>query len=260
MEPSPEISSEHQGTLRRKLDEARFVVVLTGAGVSAESGVPTFRGTDGLWRNHRAEDLATPEAFGRDPRLVWEWYDWRRQLIARCAPNAAHYAIAQLEWRVPAFLLITQNVDGLHRLAGSVRVVELHGNIWRMRCLQDGTVTERLDVPLPAVPPRCQCGGLLRPDVVWFGEALPAEALEQAFRAAESCDVFLVVGTSAVVQPAATLPVIAQRNGAYVVEVNLDPTPLTAVAHESHHGKAGDVLPRLLGLSPPPDPPPPSSV
>jgi NAD-dependent deacetylase len=244
-------------TLGARIADSRLVVVLTGAGVSAESGVPTFRGPDGLWRRHHAEDLATPEAFARDPRLVWEWYDWRRQLIAGVQPNAAHAAIAALEARVPGFLLITQNVDGLHRLAGTRRIVELHGNLWRVRCTKEGTVTENRDAPLPSIPPECRCGALLRPDVVWFGEALPTEAIRQAYDAAESCDVMLVVGTSALVQPAASLPMIAKAHGAYVVEVNLEPTPLTPLADESHHGKAGDVLPRLLGLpSPVPSLPP----
>ena len=224
------------------------MTVLTGAGVSAESGVPTFRGADGLWRRYRAEDLATPEAFRRDPRLVWEWYDWRRQLIARCQPNLAHRAVAFLERHAREFLLITQNVDGLHRLAGSLRMVELHGNLWRVRCVEEGKTTANLAVPLPAIPPRCECGALLRPDVVWFGEGLPPAALREAFEYAERCDVFLVVGTSAVVQPAASLPVIARRHGAYVVEVNLEATPLTPLAHESHHGKAAEILPALLGL------------
>ena len=226
------------------------MVVLTGAGVSAESGVPTFRGTGGLWRQYRAEDLATPEAFRRDPALVWEWYDWRRQLIARCEPNPAHHAIAALERGCRDFLLITQNVDGLHRKAGSQRLVELHGNLWRVRCLDEGTITERPEVPLRSIPPRCGCGGVLRPDVVWFGEALPAEALRTAFEAAGSCDVMLVVGTSALVQPAASLPMVSKEHGAHVVEVNLEPTPLTAFVDESHHGRAGDILPRLLDLPP----------
>jgi NAD-dependent deacetylase len=242
------MKSEVRGRLRR----ARRVAVLTGAGVSAESGVPTFRGAEGLWRRYRAEDLATPEAFSRDPRLVWEWYDWRRQLIAKCRPNPAHYAITLLERQAAAFLLITQNVDGLHRLAGSLRLVELHGNLWRVRCLEEGRISESLEVPLPTIPPRCGCGGLLRPDVIWFGEALPSEALRRAFEAAESCDLFFVVGTSAVIQPAASLPVVARNKGAYVVEVNLEPTPVTAVAHESHHGNAGEILPRLLGTTPDP--------
>jgi NAD-dependent deacetylase len=236
-----------KSSLQTRLESARSVAVLTGAGVSAESGVPTFRGADGLWRQYRAEDLATPEAFSRDPKLVWEWYDWRRQLIAKCQPNPAHYAIAFLERQARKLLLITQNVDGLHRLAGSVRMVEVHGSLWRVRCLQEGKITENLDVPLRTIAPRCECGSLLRPDVVWFGEALPSEALQQAFEAAESCDLFLVVGTSAVVQPAASLPMVARNKGAYVVEVNLEPTPLTPIAHESHHGKAGEILPKLLG-------------
>jgi NAD-dependent deacetylase len=244
---------------QQRLSRAERVVVLTGAGVSAESGVPTFRGPEGLWRQYRAEDLATPEAFRRDPKLVWEWYDWRRQLIAKCEPNPAHHSIALLERDSPEFLLITQNVDGLHRRAGSVRMVELHGNLWRVRCLAEGTTAETFEVPLRSLPPRCACGELLRPDVVWFGEALPAEALQQAFEAAERCDVFLVVGTSAVVQPAGSLPMIARRRGAYVVEVNLEPTALTSSAHESHHGKAGEVLPRLLGITPNPGPPSPVS-
>ena len=153
-----------------------------------------------MWRRHRAEDLATPEAFQRDPKLVWEWYDWRRQLIARCEANPAHQAIAHLERQSPEFLLITQNVDGLHPRAGSVRMVELHGSLWRVRCLAEEKTTEHLEVPLPSLPPRCGCGGLLRPDVVWFGEPLPEQALQRAFRAAETSEVFLVVGTSAVVQ------------------------------------------------------------
>ena len=234
-------------TFPERAHEARRVVVLTGAGVSAESGVPTFRGADGLWRRHRAEDLATPEAFARDARLVWEWYEWRRQLIATRPPNAAHEAIAALETHVREFLLITQNVDGLHRRAGSRRMVELHGNLWRVRCLVEGVVAENLEVPLPSLPPHCACGALLRPDVVWFGEALPTDAIRQAYDAVESCDVMLVVGTSALVQPAASLPMIAKAHGAYVVEVNLEPTPLSRFADESHHGKAGEVLPRLLG-------------
>jgi NAD-dependent deacetylase len=245
-------------TLDARILQAKSVVVLTGAGVSAESDVPTFRGADGLWRKHRAEDLATPEAFGRDPRLVWEWYDWRRQLIAARRPNAAHQAIAALETHVPEFLLVTQNVDGLHRRAGSRRMAELHGSLWRVRCLAEGTVTENLAVPLPSLPPYCACGAPLRPDVVWFGEALPTDAIRQAWDAAESCDVMLVVGTSALVQPVASLPIVGKAHGAYVVEVNLEATPLTRIADETHYGKAGEILPRLLGTLAQPRTPTPS--
>jgi len=223
---------------------------LTGAGVSAESGVPTFRGPDGLWRNFRAEDLATPAAFARDPTLVWEWYGWRRELISKCRPNAAHKALARLEREYPGdFLLVTQNVDGLHRLAGSHKVVEVHGNIWDIRCVACGASREDRTVPLAAVPPRCPaCGGLARPGVVWFGEPLPEEALGRAVAAAESCDVMLVVGTSAVVYPIAHLPHLAHSRGAYIVEVNPEETPVTPVADESHRGKAAELLPALLAF------------
>ena len=234
------------------MDLANFqrknIVVLTGAGVSAESGVPTFRGEDGLWRNYRAEDLATPSAFARDPKLVWEWYQWRRELIAGCRPNPAHDFIARLERDHGGdFLLVTQNVDGLHRLAGSSKLVEVHGNIWDVRCAACGAGREDRTLPFPELPPRCdECGGLLRPGVVWFGEALPEAAMGLAFAAAQSCDLMLVVGTSAVVYPVAYLPQLAKRAGAYVVEVNPDETPLTPLADESWRGKAGEVLGGLL--------------
>lgn len=223
------------------------VVVVTGAGVSAASGVPTFRGADGLWRNFRAEELATPAAFARDPRLVWEWYDWRRQLIAGCRPNAAHDALARLERSYGGdFLLVTQNVDGLHRQAGSRKLVEVHGDIWRLRCQDCGAEREDRRTPLPALPPRCPaCGGLERPGVVWFGEPLPEEALERAFEGAARCELMLVVGTSAVVYPVAHLPAAAKEAGAYVVEVNPAPTPLTALADESIREDAAAALPAL---------------
>jgi len=229
-----------------RLRRAKHIAVLTGAGVSAESGIPTFRGEGGLWRQFRAEDLATPEAFGRDPRLVWEWYDWRRQKVAACRPNPAHHALAALESRGGEFLLITQNIDDLHRKAGSRRLVELHGNIWRVRCVAEGAVSELPDVPLREIPPRCACGSLLRPDIVWFGEMLPAEPLDRAFRAAESCDLFLVAGTSALVQPAASLPLLAKQRGATVIEVNPEPTPISPLVDISLQGKAGEILPALV--------------
>jgi NAD-dependent deacetylase len=220
------------------------VAVLTGAGVSAESGVPTFRGEGGLWRNFRAEQLATPEAFRRDPALVWEWYDWRRGLIDSCAPNAAHETLAEMEAALPDLTLITQNVDGLHQAAGSRNVLELHGDIWRMRCTGCERVSEDRRVPLPEIPPRCpKCGALLRPDVVWFGESLPLEVLDAAWAASARCRLMLVVGTSAVVQPAASLPIVALRSGARLVEVNPAETPLSAHAHEILHGPAAEVLP-----------------
>jgi NAD-dependent deacetylase len=222
------------------------VTALTGAGISAESGVPTFRGQDGLWRQYRAETLATPEAFSRDPALVWQWYDWRRGLIAPVEPNAGHRVLAAWEDLFEDFAVITQNIDGLHGKAGSRRVLELHGNIWKVRCTREGTVREVRDTPLPEIPPKCtQCGALLRPHVVWFGEFLDSALLEHAFALAAGSRVMLVVGTSAVVEPAASLPRAAARAGAAIVEINLEPTPLTPHADYFLAGRAGEILPAL---------------
>ena len=239
--------------LERALDEAagflagvRRVVALTGAGISAESGVPTFRGQDGLWKTYRAETLATPEAFERDPALVWEWYDWRRGLIAPVEPNAGHRVLAGWEGLFDDFVVVTQNVDGLHARAGSRAVVELHGSIWKLRCTREGTVAESRETPLPRRPPLCpDCGALLRPHVVWFGESLDPAVLDRAFALSGACQAMLVVGTSAVVQPAASLPAAAARAGAKVIEINVEPTPLTAEADCALPGKAGEILPRL---------------
>ncbi len=228
------------------LAAAGRVAVLTGAGVSAESGVPTFRGQDGLWRQYRAETLATPEAFERDPKLVWEWYDWRRGLIAPVEPNPGHRVLAAWQALFPEFSLITQNVDGLHGKSGSRDVVELHGNIWKLRCTREGTVTEVRETPLPRLPPVCpSCGALLRPHVVWFGESLDPAVLERAFRLSESCRIMLVAGTSSVVQPAASLPFAAAQSGARVFEINPEPTPLTPRADVFLAGRSGEVLPVL---------------
>ena len=229
------------------MTDQRFksVAVLTGAGISAESGVPTFRGEDGLWRQYRAEDLATPQAFEREPTVVWEWYDWRRRLIAGCEPNAAHRVLVQMERSCEDFTLITQNVDDLHQRAGSERAVRLHGSIWQVRCTSEGTVSDNHEVPLRHVPPRCPCGALLRPHVVWFGETLAPAVLNAAYAAAERCDLMLVVGTSALVHPAASLPVMAKSKGAYLIEVNLERTPLSPYADEVVLGPAAEELPRL---------------
>ncbi|MBI4829610.1 MAG: NAD-dependent deacylase [Nitrospinae bacterium] len=236
------------GDLRR-MKQARRAAALTGAGVSAESGVPTFRGKDGLWRSFRAEDLATPEAFARDPKLVWEWYDWRRSLIAPLAPNPGHYALAQMEKIFPRFTLITQNVDGLHRAAGSTAPVEMHGNIWLTRCVREGSICENRQAPLPEIPPRCPgCGALLRPHIVWFGESLDPDVLEQAFTAAREAELFFVIGTAAAVQPAASLVGIAKEHGAMVVEVNVEETPVTHLADVSLRGPSGKILPELVNL------------
>ena len=228
----------------RLLAGATRVVVLTGAGVSAESGVPTFRGPEGLWRNFRPEDLATPEAFARDPKLVWEWYAWRQGLVAACQPNEAHRALVRMEREWPGFTLVTQNVDGLHARAGSSGPLELHGNLWKARCVREGGVRDFQAGE--ELPPRCACGALLRPHIVWFGESLDERTIERAVEAAEECEVFLAVGTSALVTPAALLPVIARRGGAEVVEVNPQPTGATEVATWALRGAAAEVLPRLV--------------
>lgn len=232
--------------IRSLLRKARSVAVLTGAGVSAESGVPTFRDNNGLWNQFRAEDLATPQAFERDPKLVWEWYDWRRRSISKAKPNAGHGALAALEDRVDNFTLITQNVDGLHDDAGSRNVLNVHGSIWIMRCT--GCGVERVDrtVPLPQIPPRCGCGALLRPGVVWFGEALPGDVWQKAEQAASHADLFLVIGTSALVYPAAGLATIAKHAGAKVIEINIAETPLTHCIDASLQGPSAELLPQLM--------------
>lgn len=221
-------------------------MALTGAGISAESGVPTFRDAQtGLWARYRAEELATPEAFSRDPKLVWEWYSWRRELVARARPNAGHHALVALQDGPAQLIVVTQNVDGLHVRAGSRDVVELHGNIASTLCFAEGTPVESYDDR--SVPPRCpRCAAYLRPGVVWFGEALPQRALQQAEVAASSCDVVLSIGTSGLVHPAAGLPLLAKRHGAFLIEVNPNATPLTPHADVVLAGAAGDVLPQLV--------------
>jgi len=236
---------ERLDEVRERLKTSASVVVMTGAGVGAESGVPTFRGHGGLWKSFRAEELATPEAFARDPALVWEWYDWRRSKIASVEPNPAHYAIAEMEKAHAAFTLITQNVDGLHARAGSANVIELHGSIWRVRCLECGRAVVNTDVPI-AILPRCECGGVLRPGVVWFGEPLSEEVISAALDACDGAEFMLVAGTSGVVQPAASLAGRARSAGAFVIEVNTETTPLSSGMDAVLEGRAGDILPRLL--------------
>ncbi len=239
----------HPAQLREaqsRIASAQAITVLTGAGISADSGVPTFRGADGLWRNFRAEELATPEAFDQDPRLVWEWYNWRRELIATKQPNEAHVAIASLESRLSDFWLITQNVDGLHRQAGSTKLSEIHGNIWMVRCTACGAVTENHQVPLSLLPYCGACGGLLRPHIVWFGESLREEDLARCATQLENCDVLLVIGTSGVVYPAAGFASIAKDAGALVIEVNLDQTPQSDLVDMSLRGRAKELIPLLL--------------
>jgi NAD-dependent deacetylase len=225
------------------LHNAGNIAVLTGAGISAESGIPTFRSAGGLWRNFRPEELATPEAFDRDPATVWEWYLWRRELIAQAQPNAGHFALVKLEERTPHSTLITQNVDGLHDQAGSRRILKVHGDIWINRCRNCGRETGVL--PAERLP-RCACGGILRPGVVWFGEALPRDVWLEAEKATSEADVLLVVGTSAQVYPAAGLVPYAQSNGAAVIEVNLEATPFSESVDYCLRGPAGEILPQII--------------
>ena len=229
------------------LRSTQRAAALTGAGISAESGVPTFREAQtGLWSRFRPEELATPEAFRRDPRLVWEWYAWRRELTASAQPNPGHLALAEMERHIPKFTLITQNVDGLHRRAGSRKVLELHGNIQRIKCMDEGCLVEDWADSVD-IPPRCpNCGGLLRPDVVWFGESLPLEKLQAAWDAAEVVEVFFSIGTSTTVEPAASLPFVAHQRGATVVEINPHETPLTRLAAYTLKGPSGLMLPALV--------------
>ncbi len=239
---APRFSDATLQALRR----SEQIVALTGSGISAESGIPTFRGEDGLWKGYRAEELATAEGFRRDPGRVWEWYRWRMRMFRQANPNPGHQALARLEARA-ALTVVTQNIDGLHQRAGSRRVLELHGSVWRVKCLRPAC--RRGDAEAPDDPqgvPSCACGAPLRPDVVWFGEALPGDVLDGAAAAVSSCDVALVIGTSALVYPAAMLPVIALDAGAYVIELNPEPTPLTPRVHDSLRGRAGDLLPKLV--------------
>ena len=232
--------------VRDRIHQARAIVVLTGAGISADSGVPTFRGPEGLWKNFRPEELASPDAFARDPKLVWEWYNWRRELLATKKPNPAHEALVKMEKCFPNFWIITQNVDGLHAAAGSQHLSEIHGNIWKVRCTECNRITVNHDVPL-SFPPSCvDCGGLLRPHIVWFGESLPTEELEQSYSALQRCEILLIIGTSGVVYPAASFAPVAKDHGAFVVEVNMEATPNSAVVDVSFQGRAKELVPLLV--------------
>ena len=242
--------------LTARLRQARRVAVLTGAGISAESGIPTFRDVQtGYWARYDPQELASPQGFRKNPGLVWDWYAYRRELISKAGPNPGHYALAEMEQRIDTFTLITQNVDGLHSRAGSgsrvssgcrCTLIELHGNIFRTRCFeQNHPVTEWHESA--ERPPRCPlCNGLLRPDVVWFGESLPPNALEQSWSAAQECEIFFSIGTSGLVQPAASVPLVAQQAGALLVEINPNQTPLSEMADVLIQAPAGTALPALL--------------
>lgn len=232
--------------LIKRLKEAQRIAALTGAGVSAESGVPTFRGEEGLWKKFSPEELANFDAFMKNPELVWEWYNWRKTLMKDVKPNPGHYALTQLEEIVPDMTLITQNVDGLHRQSGSKNILELHGNIFRSYCLDCKKEYEQPEFKDGL--PRCVCGGLVRPDVVWFGESLDSNIVDNSLKESMKSQVFFSIGTSGHVQPAASLPIIAKRSGSYVVEINTEPTPLTGHMDEFIMGKSGEVLPRIVEL------------
>jgi len=235
--------------LRSLLQRVESICVLTGAGISAESGVATFRGKNGLWSKLKPEELANFDAFMRNPELVWEWYNYRRQIVHDVKPNPAHYALVRLEEFVKEFTLITQNVDNLHYRAGSKKVLELHGNIERSYCIDCGKYAENVEVTTEKRVPRClSCNGLIRPDVVWFGEMLPEGIFEAATEAASQCELFITIGTSAVVYPAAGLPMTAKNQGAYIVEVNTEPTEISHIVNETLIGKAGEVLPYLAAI------------
>jgi NAD-dependent deacetylase len=235
--------------LARRIQSVSRISVLTGAGVSAASGVPTFRGTEGLWNSYSPQELATPEAFRKDPKLVWEWYDWRRTLISKCRPNAAHLILAHWSKRYPGFTLITQNVDGLHEKAGTENVIRFHGSIWEVFCWNrcEASPAQWIydAVPLPSIPPPCPyCGGIIRPGVVWFGEGIDPEVLSRSI-AALDCDIFMTVGTSALIYPAAGLLSEARRKGAFTAEINLEATPASEMVDLSLQGPAEVVLQKL---------------
>jgi NAD-dependent deacetylase len=226
------------------INQAEYVIALTGAGISKESNVPTFRGVDGLWKEYNAMDLATPEAFERDPNLVWQWYSWRQGLIGSCNPNPAHDVLAKWEARGLLKTLITQNVDGLHRRAGSKNVLEVHGDLWALKCT-GCSHKSRLTEPALGIPSCPECGSNLRPDVVWFGERLNERLMASVFEELERADVCLVIGTSALVQPAASFPLIVKRHGGLLIELNVEPTTLSNAVDICLSGKAGEIMPLL---------------
>lgn len=234
--------------LIERLHQSASVVALTGAGISAESGVPTFRGKDGLWENYDVQELATPEAFRENTEAFWKFYNWRRKLLNDIKPNLGHYALVDMEKFFPDFNLITQNVDNLHQTAGNNKVIELHGNLTHTYCIDCGYRSANVDKELDnGYIPRCpKCNGFMRPDVVLFGEALDTERLNRAQEVSASCEVFFSIGTSSLVEPAATLPYVAKGNGAYLVEINTEQTPLSVTADEALLGKSGKILPMLV--------------
>jgi NAD-dependent deacetylase len=230
------------------MSRSQGMVISTGAGISRESGIPTFRGEEGLWNKYRPEELASREGFLSNPSLVWKWYRERLLTARDKEPNPGHYALAELEDLIPNLVVVTQNIDNLHRRAGSRGVVELHGNIERYRCLEHSHPAKEDPTWEDDKPPLCHCGSIIRPDVVWFGEPLPQDALECAFDKSSRCDTFLLVGTSCLVQPAATLPLIAKRGGASLIEINIKPSHLIDSVDILLQGKSGKILPKLVNM------------
>ena len=229
-----------------RLSESESIVFFTGAGISAESGIPTFRGKDGIWKKLKPEELANFDAFLRNPEMVWEWYNHRKQIVHEAEPNPGHRAIAEMQIYFGDVIVVTQNIDNLHRRAGSRTIYELHGNIERNYCIKCKTRYDE-ELPFEGKIPKCtKCGGLIRPDIVWFGEYLPQDQFEAADKASRNCDIFFVIGTSAVVFPAASLIYTAKQNGAFIVEVNIEETEISSIANKSFYGEAGKVLPEIL--------------
>lgn len=232
--------------IKKLLESSNKILVLTGAGTSAESGIPTFRGKDGLWKNFGAEELATPEAFSKNPVVVWEWYNWRREIISKANPNPGHLTLTKWEKIFPSFCLITQNVDGLHRKAGSVKIIEMHGNIWEMRCTLENKIFFNQNVPLREIPPKCKdCNNVLRPNVVWFGESIPSSVMKKIYEHCSDSDFLFVIGTSAIVYPAAQIPYMVMEKGGKICEINIEETPLTPNVDFFLKGKSGEILSEL---------------
>lgn len=232
--------------LKDKIKTAKKVAVFTGAGISAESGIPTFRGKDGIWKKFRPEELANFDSFIKNPELVWEWYNHRRKIISETKPNNGHNAIKELENIFDDVRVITQNVDNLHKRAGSKIIYELHGNIEKNYCIKCSKRFDFIEQIESNKLLKCECGGFVRPDVVWFGELLPQNIFTEAENFARESDLFFIVGTSAVVYPAALIPIYAKENGAYLIEINIEPTELSISSHHSIYGKSGEILPELL--------------
>ncbi|MFC1554012.1 NAD-dependent deacylase [candidate division KSB1 bacterium] len=238
---------EFSEELFQKLSYAAVVTVLTGAGVSAESGISTFRGEKGLWKKFKPEELADFNAFLKNPELVWEWYSYRQKVVCNAEPNPGHYALVEMEDYFKCFHIITQNIDGLHKKAGNIDPIELHGNIMRNRCIGCDNIFYEIKIDSERNIPECDnCGDLIRPDVVWFGEQLPADEVHRANLALAETDVFFSIGTSAIVQPAASMPFLARNNNAYIVEINIEETQLTPFVDEYIRGKSGEILPVIM--------------